>query len=404
MGVATAQDSIGETTLASVVHNTKCLEALQEISKGQSSQQQEPSNSQQSTDVPPPPTLTPANHDLRMYHNYTTLTDLIHNEHAYSQERTNNAGVGGAGLRLPRATLPVMPYATLAEYLDSFSTQVDLGQVIRDHVSIPTSNQDSGETSQIITAESAQSNSEMETRHSPSTGVAQSDHTQSDESTPPLPVTTSGSTDETKNDSVLQKVQAVEQSSSDSHGVTTSSPKVKTQLGTSTTNSNKPVSFGAFCSCHTHNRDSPASDINMLPHLASSWPCVVTTILGFYPNPDTVDPSTPDHYYLSSVHALDSFTSDLILNCDGNTVTALVGTVTSKMNEAISLANSNDLSLLTETIDWSKVQRSKVTESNVALIAGRRFLESVVRVLAMKHSQAQNAFMEIQQLRQAGGE
>ena len=387
--------------------------------------------------------LAPASHDLRMYHNYTTLADLIHNEHAYSQERTNNGGVGGASSRFPRATIPVMPYATLAEYLDSFSTQVDLGQVIRDQVSTPMSSLDAGETAstrQTINAESApstgvitaQSDHTRSEDTSTSTGVitrsedtststgvitAQSDHTQSDDTTHPLLVSTSGTTsaDEAKSDDVSRKVPAVEQSLSDSRGsiITASSPRVKAQLGTSTANSsplNKSVSFGTsvpVCSCQTHSRDSPPSEITMLPHLASSWPCVVTTILGFYPNPDAVcnsDLSTSDCYSLSTVHSVDGFTSDLILNCDRDTISSLVDTVTSKMNKAISLASSSDLSLLTETIDWSKVQRSMVTESNVALVVGRRFLESVVRVLAMKHSQAQNAFMEMQQLRQANGE
>ena len=147
--------------------------------------------------------------------------------------------------------------------------------------------------------------------------------------------------------------------------------------------------------------ESDKCGCNMLNAMATNWPCIVATILGFYPddkqptNPNDVGASSKPQR-LSPVHLLDSFTSDLILNCEEPIVNTLVATIVKHMNSALADGTSK-LSL--EKIDFSKIDSSSVDQSSIALIVGKRFLNSVVRVLALEHSRVKNTTMELQQMR-----
>ncbi len=152
------------------------------------------------------------------------------------------------------------------------------------------------------------------------------------------------------------------------------------------------------CSCRNKEGMS-ASGVDLLQPLVSNWPCLVATILGFYPTTD----ASSESCVFGSVPSLDSFTSHLLLNCDAETVTVVVDTILGKMNNAMSVVGANDLSLLTNDTVWLKAQNLKLTEKNVALIVGRRFVESAVRVLAMNHSRADNTRATSQQPRPSDG-
>lgn len=129
----------------------------------------------------------------------------------------------------------------------------------------------------------------------------------------------------------------------------------------------------------------------------SDWSSIVTIVLGFDPN----CPSS-SALRLSSVHLLDNFTTDLILNCSEHMINHFVDTVICKLNSATQ--KSADLSLLIKEVDYTDPEAlSQFLEHGdmgVALLVGRRFLNSVVRILALEHSLIKNRFLEMQQARQ----
>ena len=179
----------------------------------------------------------------------------------------------------------------------------------------------------------------------------------------------------------------------------------------------------------------------ILRALVTSWPCVVATVLGFYPSCVTKSSSTKtpsgggilesksslqlglsreetgaggsSEYNFSSgldfcsVHTLDSFTSSLVLNCEESTINILVASIIEKMNAAVLSStrgdNEVDLTLLSESIDFTKPPEEvcDLNSHNVALLVGQRFMNSVVRLLGLEHSRVKNAFLEMQQMRQS---
>ena len=310
-GVSTAQGEAMETTLSSVVHNTKCLEALLEIKKGQSS----PTDS---TSDPTPSKAPPTtNEDV-----LRSLTDIIA-EHSLSQDRSVD--------RPP----PLMPYTSLADYLSNFSPQME---TVKSHT---------------IPAESATTPGEKATSSSEG-----------------------GATQETGT------------------GIATASLTAASPLLLNSAPSYKISNVDSVCSCRRR-ESGGVSGVDLLEPLASNWPCLVATILGFYPTSDC------DSVTFNSVHSLDNFTSHLLLNCDSDTVMVVVDTIVSNMNAVVpSLVDSSDMCLLTDDIKWANTQNLKITEKNVPLVVGRRFVESVVRVLAMNHSRAGNALSTTQSSRQ----
>ena len=179
----------------------------------------------------------------------------------------------------------------------------------------------------------------------------------------------------------------------------------------------------------------------ILNALVTSWPAIVATVLGFYPphvtssvtktncgsgflnqgefqrcnlsqesnhsvSNETKSKST-DKLEFCSVHSLDSFTTNLILNCEEPTIDTLVGTIVDKMNAAVCNSVDKDsdveLSLLLDDVDFTKPAEEVCTlnDHNVALLVGQRFLNSVVRLQGLEHSRVKNAFVEMQQMRQS---
>lgn len=148
--------------------------------------------------------------------------------------------------------------------------------------------------------------------------------------------------------------------------------------------------------------------------LFTNWPSIVTAILGCYPvaqsasgghgsgKPAGPFPSgsapTPK---LSSVHMLDSFTTHLILNCSEACIKNITTTIVDKINS--SLANPENCTVNMIDINVHDIDLSTVTEATLPLVVGKRFLNSVVRVLAMEHSRVKNTFVEMQQMRNGRG-
>ena len=161
---------------------------------------------------------------------------------------------------------------------------------------------------------------------------------------------------------------------------------------------------------------SNPEDCDLLKTLASNWPCVVSSILGQSPfsytsssmrkgplekSPKSSSSGAKHHY--SPVHLLDSFTTNLILNCEDTVIGTLVSTIVEKMNSSIE--SGADLSIVMGDSNLPELDFSRVgiEDARVALVVGARFLGSVVRVLALEHSRVKNAFLEMQQLRGGGG-
>ena len=124
---------------------------------------------------------------------------------------------------------------------------------------------------------------------------------------------------------------------------------------------------------------------SMLLSVFTSWPCIVTTILGFCP--PFLSPSGSIGK-LSSVQILDDFVISLFLNCDKSLVSSLVSTIIAHMNK--SLEANADLS----QVDLQGDLRG-LTESNIALYVGMRFLKSVVRIMSLEHSRVKNMSVEL---------
>ena len=150
---------------------------------------------------------------------------------------------------------------------------------------------------------------------------------------------------------------------------------------------------------------------DFLSPLFTNWPCIVTTVLGCYPlargigklgSPFVDWPSQNEE--LSSVQSVDSFTSHLIWNCDEALVERFTSTIVEKINSCLVESNQRSLDLLDLSVHDVDVRLIDVRV--LPILVGRRFLESVIRVLGMEHSRVKNTFAEMQQLRarsSAGG-
>ena len=163
------------------------------------------------------------------------------------------------------------------------------------------------------------------------------------------------------------------------------------------------------------------SENDFLSPLFTNWPCVVTTILGCYPpvlyadratlpqvgeqaigqmnDPFQVWPSQSRG--LSSVQSLDGFTSHFVLNCDEDCIENFTSTIVEKINSC--LAESNQCSVDILDLSVHDIDLRLINERALPILVGKRFLESVIRVLGMEHSRVKNTFVEMQQLRARGG-
>ena len=157
---------------------------------------------------------------------------------------------------------------------------------------------------------------------------------------------------------------------------------------------------------------SHTQECDMLHPLMSNWPCIVTTVLGFYPEEEIQPQPVMDGSVSSSpscagkllpVHLLDSFTTDLVLNCEDSLINKLVAVIVKKMNEAFENSDDNVSSkVLLETLSIQDCRMSELAGPTLALSVGKRFLNSVMRVLALEHSRVKNALHELQQERMGG--
>ena len=176
-----------------------------------------------------------------------------------------------------------------------------------------------------------------------------------------------------------------------------------------------PMEVPLSSSPQEESTSSCSGTCDLLSPLVTNWPCIVTTILGYYPFKKLTDYNfkgvvTPQEKEkpkyqparLSSVHLLDSFTLHLILNCKDSVISSLVRTIVDKMSAV--LEGNCDLSVLAKPINSLEVDLKKMDEATRTLLVGKRFLESVVRVLALEHSRVRNAFVELHQQRQGVGE
>lgn len=164
------------------------------------------------------------------------------------------------------------------------------------------------------------------------------------------------------------------------------------------------------------------SEYDFLSPLFTNWPGIVTTVLGCYPPDPSSDRTTPvrqgdggigqtdDLFHdwpsqskgLSSVQSIDSFTSHLVLNCDEKCVEDFTSTIVEKINSCLAESNLCPVDILDLCVH--DVDLRLIDESVIPILVGKRFLDSVIRVLGMEHSRVKNAFMEMQQLRARGGE
>ena len=158
-------------------------------------------------------------------------------------------------------------------------------------------------------------------------------------------------------------------------------------------------------------------ETNLLSPIFTNWPCIVTTVLGYYPPAQSVDRMDvtqerdqpigllDDHFQdwpsqgraLSSVQALDAFTSHLVLNCSEDCVRKFTSTIVEKIN--LRLAESNQCSFDLFNINVNEVDSRSIDEKILPVLVGKRFLDSVIRILGMEHSRVRNTFAEMQQVR-----
>lgn len=87
-----------------------------------------------------------------------------------------------------------------------------------------------------------------------------------------------------------------------------------------------------------------------------------------------------------------------------------INKIIEKLNSAVNVfqedpSRKSNLSLLLHDIDysdWATISKFfDLGEEGVAVLVGRRFLGSLVRVLSLEHSRVKNRFLEMQQARQA---
>ena len=156
---------------------------------------------------------------------------------------------------------------------------------------------------------------------------------------------------------------------------------------------------------------------NFLDTLFTNWPCIVTTILGYYPvGQSTDETSNQQNSYstigqlddpiwsqsshnrnMSTVQSLDGFTSHLILNCSESCIEQFTTTIVQKINSC--LAESSQCSSDLIDINVHDIDLKLIDEKILPILVGKRFLNSVIRVLGMEHSRVKNMFVEMQHFR-----
>ena len=157
---------------------------------------------------------------------------------------------------------------------------------------------------------------------------------------------------------------------------------------------------------------------DFLTPVFSNWYCVVTAILGCCPVPDpslakeeNMEEEEEEGGYsgrvchsshrLCSVQKLDSFTTHLILNCSQKHINCITTTIIERINATLVDSDWCTVDVIDQNVH--EVALDAISESNLPLVVGKRFLNSVVRVLAVEHSRVKNTFIEMQQMRGGRG-
>ena len=86
----------------------------------------------------------------------------------------------------------------------------------------------------------------------------------------------------------------------------------------------------------------------------------------------------------------------LILNCSDICIKHFTTTIVDKINSC--LAESSRCSIDILDINIHDIDLKSIDESILPILVGKRFLNSVIRVLGMEHSRVKNTFVEMQQL------
>jgi hypothetical protein len=547
--LVTAQDNAGETALSSLVHNPRCLQSLKELQKSLNSSKDDnensPENQSQLLEARTPVTNytrgrrsslgMPTTSSGRPIRSFTTLAELMKSQEEETKTALNidrsvpllSASSPSTSTTDPAGSSgpPVMPYVSLADWLDQFFFKIQGTSLEEKLPKLFT------ETHQLLQNSSGSGNSAGEgsadgvskTGGEGEKGESSFSKPQEVATSTPKPKSVddkssaSGSSDIDK--SIVEKANALlvaakerrekrdkqkesplsfqilkatapfvkksavkqanvgtstskasESNSSDQ----TDAPKSKSlQLSNSaklsdSSKSIPSVSFGpsdtnllengtktpprekgqTACSEEQEmtnvGEQAIESDIDvgaeMLQAMITNWPCIVATVLGFYPPCVTkvTDRTTcsrtlegrehssnsGDAYHqeimecvscesssttfeFSTVHSIDSFVTNLVLNCENSTVDTIVATIIERMNSAVFEStdpeNQVDLSLLSESVDFTKSPEEVclLNEHNTSLLVGVRFMNSVVRLMGLEHSRVKNAFIEMQQMRQA---
>lgn len=135
------------------------------------------------------------------------------------------------------------------------------------------------------------------------------------------------------------------------------------------------------------NKSTHSGYISVLLSLTNNWPSIVTTILGkCLPScgegPRGIPTSSDNDIRVEySSQACDHFIQDLLYNCDYTVAESIADTIIAKLNDGFAVDRwtlDDVLQLEDETV--------VVTEDNVALIVGKKFLHSLVRLLAIELS------------------
>ena len=188
---------------------------------------------------------------------------------------------------------------------------------------------------------------------------------------------------------------------------------------------------GSSCQSHSHSvsggmesrpktTDKPLEEAkcsksvpyDFLKTLFTNWPCIVTTVLGYYPVGQSMDGAAIrqpvdrpvgqlDQSQMSSVQSLDSFTSHLILNCKESCIEHFTSTIVGKINSCLSESGQHSVDLIDTNLH--DIDSKLIDEKILPILVGKRFLNSVIRVLGMEHSRIKNTFLEMQQLRSRAG-
>ncbi len=537
--LVTAQDNAGETALSSLVHNPRCLQSLKELQKLLNSSKDEdensPENQSQLLEARTPVTNytrgrrsslgMPTTSSGRPIRSFTTLAELMKSQEEETKTALNidrsvpslssspsTSATDPAGSTGP----PVMPYVSLADWLDQFFFKIQGTSLEEKLPKLFT------ETHQLLQNSSGSSAGEGSTNGVSKTGgdgeKGESSFSKPQEvatSTPkPKGVddksSASGSSDIDK--SIMEKANALlvaakerrekrdkqkesplsfqilkatapfVKKSAAKQGTSTSkasesnsddqtdAPKSKSlQLSSSAklSDSSKSIPSVSFSPSDTNllengTRTPPEkgqtvcseeqdesnvgeqADVDigakMLQAIVTNWPCIVATVLGFYPpcvtnitdrtmcsrtledrehsssggdahHQEKMEcvscESSSTAFEFSTVHSIDSFVTNLVMNCENSTIDTIIATIIERMNSAIFEStdpeNQVDLSLLSESVDFTKSPEEvcMLNEHNTALVVGVRFMNSVVRLMGLEHSRVKNAFIEMQQMRQA---